>query len=446
MKLFLNFLLPIINYIVLGVSTYFFVKSSRKILRPVKSKILKIIPYVLFFNSLGIQSWIGDENPFIILPFYILVFLICYRGNSISKLVTALLFYILITPINMLIDTIFASYFDEALLGAFLKNQLTLFVKATIFIIISLILYKFIKDENIKLPKNLWYLLLGLLIGPFFVIVGFTGFGVGDLLYPSPSLKSHLFNEEGYSIIRFITLRLSFIIIPFVIISAISIFIAMVILSKQEELKEKENINNMKELYYEGIKNEQKSIRLIKHDMNNYLLTMENMLENNKVEETKEFLKSLTSSSSFNKTRQLTRNEVVNAILDIKINAIKDYNIEFDYEISVPENLEISHVDLSALLGNGLDNAIESTIKSNVKKIKFRLKVEKGLFMLKIENPIGEKPILKDNTFLSTKKNSSNHGFGLTSIREIVSKYRGNMDINMENDKFTLIIIIPLNS
>jgi sensor histidine kinase regulating citrate/malate metabolism len=66
--------------------------------------------------------------------------------------------------------------------------------------------------------------------------------------------------------------------------------------------------------------------------------------------------------------------------------------------------------------------------------------------MLKIENPIGEKPIVKENSFLSTKRNSSNHGFGLTSIREIVSKYKGNMDINMENNKFILVIIIPLNS
>lgn len=446
MKLFLNFILPIINYTVLGLATYFLVQTSLKILKPVKNKILKIIPYVLFFNSLGIQSWIGDENPFIILPFYILVFLICYKGDFLPKLVTALLFYILITPINMLIDTIFSRYLNDYFIGAFLYGQFILSIKATVFIIISLVLYRFIKDKNIKLPKNLWYLLFGLLIGPFFVIVGFTRFGVGDLLYPSSSLKSHLFNEESYSIIEFITLRLSFIIIPFVIISAISIFIAMIILSKQEELKEMENINNMKELYYEGIKKEQRSIRLIKHDMNNYLLTMENMLENNKVEETKEFLKSLTSSNGFNKTRQITRNEVINAILDIKINTMEDYNIEFDYEISTSESIEISDIDLSALLGNALDNAIEAAVKALDKKIVFRLKVEKGLFMLKIENPIGEKPIVKENSFLSTKRNSSNHGFGLTSIREIVSKYKGNMDINMENNKFILVIIIPLKS
>ena len=49
------------------------------------------------------------------------------------------------------------------------------------------------------------------------------------------------------------------------------------------------------------------------------------------------------------------------------------------------------------------------------------------------------------NTILkSTKKDVSVHGYGLKSIREIVLRYQGNMEIKTDSGAFCLFLYLPL--
>lgn len=299
---------------------------------------------------------------------------------------------------------------------------------------------------EVKLSKKLWLLLGGLSAGLFFIIIGFSNIGFGALLdiFTDITKPEYVASNYYYEVLDMLN-KIGYIIFPSVFLSTLALFAAIKVLIKHEELLEKDALENIKENYYKALQREQKTVRTIRHDMKNHLLTVQAMIGKKDYNKANDYLINLTSSSAFEKGRQISKNNTINAILDNKLDLMEEYKIEFDYRISVPEKLEISDIDLSSLLGNALDNAIEANLKADNRKIIFRLRVDKGLFMLQIKNPLGENPLEKNGTFLTTKKDKKHHGIGLSSIRETVLKYGGNISTIVENGIFELVIGIPVN-
>ena len=107
--------------------------------------------------------------------------------------------------------------------------------------------------------------------------------------------------------------------------------------------------------------------------------------------------------------------------------------------VSLPGVLPVTDTDLAALLGNALDNAIEGVQNAATKKIILRCRLDKGLLMLRVENPAGSavRPDLS-----TTKRETASHGFGLPGMREIARRYHGTLDANVEDGQFSLIVCL----
>lgn len=106
----------------------------------------------------------------------------------------------------------------------------------------------------------------------------------------------------------------------------------------------------------------------------------------------------------------------------------------------------LSVMDICSLVGNALDNAIESTLKTNsTEKRLINLRVlEKANFILfSIENYTETIPDFENGLPKTTKKDQTFHGYGLKSISYIAEKYDGTMTIDFENNWFTLNVLLP---
>ncbi len=112
-----------------------------------------------------------------------------------------------------------------------------------------------------------------------------------------------------------------------------------------------------------------------------------------------------------------------------------------DFSIVLPKSLPIADTDLCALLGNALDNAIESARRAQDRKIIVRCRVEKGLFMLQVENAVSGEvhPNLE-----TTKADKTAHGFGIAGMREIAARYGGTLDARSRAGRFELVACFPL--
>lgn len=104
-------------------------------------------------------------------------------------------------------------------------------------------------------------------------------------------------------------------------------------------------------------------------------------------------------------------------------------------------------MDICAIFGNALDNAIESVLQlpdEEQRLIHVMVCVEKGFLLIRIENYFGGTLDFENGLPLTTKRDKAYHGFGVKSIRSTVERYGGTMTVNTENGWFNLKILIPL--
>ena len=138
---------------------------------------------------------------------------------------------------------------------------------------------------------------------------------------------------------------------------------------------------------------------------------------------------------------------------------MKRCGIQLAYTIDIQKELPFDPTDICALFANALDNAAEACRKAENedKKITLESRVQKGLFCLKITNPVGGDAneikyhaskinlTTRDGSApATTKPDKASHGLGLKSMREIVLRYQGEMELKSENGTAELFLYMPL--
>ena len=132
-----------------------------------------------------------------------------------------------------------------------------------------------------------------------------------------------------------------------------------------------------------------------------------------------------------------TANAVVNGILNLKLQKMEMAQIEYEFDIHIPEQLKIQGTDLGVLLGNLLDNAIEACQEfQGEKKIRLLIEYQNSGVVIHCENPCNE----DTETLQTKKKDKINHGFGMGSIAQIVKKYDGFWEYQMKSGLFKVTV------
>ena len=165
-------------------------------------------------------------------------------------------------------------------------------------------------------------------------------------------------------------------------------------------------------------------------------------------EEFDQFLDEMEASVQIYESIVKTGNDVFDTILtekslycqkrEIKVNCVADGSqMEF-----------IDAIDLYAILGNALDNAIEAVEKfrePEKRQIDVTIHRQQNFLIMNFMNPVNEKLVYEEDEFPVTTKGDRNfHGFGLRSIFHFVKKYEGHMSVSEEDGCFSLKIMIPI--
>lgn len=106
----------------------------------------------------------------------------------------------------------------------------------------------------------------------------------------------------------------------------------------------------------------------------------------------------------------------------------------------------LSHLkesDVYSLFGNILDNAIEASrkVKGGSRVIGLSVKIVNGFVVIHEYNRYQGELKKNNNSFESTKGDSTFHGYGLKSIKNIVEKYNGQLSIKAKDHVFTMGIM-----
>lgn len=138
-------------------------------------------------------------------------------------------------------------------------------------------------------------------------------------------------------------------------------------------------------------------------------------------------------------------------VLDIILSEKMTYCLSNGIKLSVSASgADLSFMDtmnIVSLFENILDNAIEASLKiadEAMRVISFDLKNELGLINVRCDNFFEGKLIKRGETFVTTKDDVLNHGYGLKSINAIVVQYGGVIKIEILDNLFSLSVAIPV--
>jgi len=140
-----------------------------------------------------------------------------------------------------------------------------------------------------------------------------------------------------------------------------------------------------------------------------------------------------------------TENESANAIINQKHLEANQLNIEFQVDGAFHKDLTVNKIDLCSLIGNLLDNAIEAAAKAesqNLRYVKLSIRRKGNLLILVVENGYTVQPVVRDGIFLTNKRDKTNHGIGMMSLKHISEKYSGATNYSFENDHFKASVMM----
>ena len=185
-------------------------------------------------------------------------------------------------------------------------------------------------------------------------------------------------------------------------------------------------------------------LRKLRHDMNNHIGLMKNLVQTKQYDELEEYINQVYEDVGVANELVITGNKTLAVLLNAKKSLAKAKNIDFTSMIAT-QDINMKNKDICTLLGNILDNAIEAAEKSGAKKyIQLMIqKTEEGC-VISCENSLGTKPIINKDKFVSRKENSFIHGIGTENIKDIVEKYKGEINIDYDDDMFNVRVVMPV--
>ena len=214
----------------------------------------------------------------------------------------------------------------------------------------------------------------------------------------------------------------------------------------EEELKTQNQIIELQVHSQDEMNNMYQSIVSLKHDMNNHLHTISGYMQIGEYAKAQEYVGDIAGKVSRIKTFH-SGNAVVDALIGSKTALAELNGIPVDVDLVVPEGLKITDHDLTVMMGNLYDNAIDANLRfEDVDKrfINIKILYDGGNLLFMFENAAPEeKQSDRKGGWRTTKEDSSMHGFGMKNIDRIVQKYDGYCERNLNDHVFRCRIRIP---
>ena len=207
------------------------------------------------------------------------------------------------------------------------------------------------------------------------------------------------------------------------------------VLLEQVENMER-HIHDVEELYSD--------IRGLKHDMANHVMILENLFEKNAREEAVEYFNQLKERLAETETEMKSGNPVTDVILTEKKKEAGKKGIAFTCDFHYPEKTKINAFDVSVILNNAVNNAMEGACKCKTPYIKIKSYRKANAYMIEVRNNFTGEIIMDEESGVpkTTKDIEGQHGYGLTNIRKVAQKYFGDIDIAQSEFEFVLSVML----
>jgi len=183
----------------------------------------------------------------------------------------------------------------------------------------------------------------------------------------------------------------------------------------------------------------------IRHDIKDQFALLNELMREKKYDEMQHYFADINEKVHVQMDFVDCGNDLLSAICNMELTKAKEQGLEIQYKISVPKELSIEASDLTSVLSNLIDNAIEAEIRDETpsKDIEVEIKQEANYLFIYVENAFTPANHETDVLALHTSKaNRSNHGYGTKIVKALAEKNHGYVTYSVQNTTFKASVML----
>ena len=215
-------------------------------------------------------------------------------------------------------------------------------------------------------------------------------------------------------------------------------------LETQRKYSDTQRQLSLQEEQYRRISDNMETARRMRHDLRHHMVTLQGFLKNGETAKAEEYLEHYLLFVGECEIPKLCGNAIVNAVVGHYQMLAKEQNVRFSMRIAIPNEWIVKDMDLSVLLGNLLENALDAalTAQDNARFICLNMICSGKMLAITVDNGFHGAIEMEGERYLSTKTKHS--GFGLSSVRAIAEKYSGGVEFTHDEKEFHSSVMLSI--
>lgn len=407
---FISFLQSVIGFTLIS-------SSVMRFREPVKKRIMiglfvmllgiSLLSYQLYTQGI---DWANKFAILIIIVIQLSWFLICSGDRFFVSLFNFLTFVNIYVSISYISDTLAM----DANRGSFVIKRII--IRLGIYVVILPLLFKYVRPRFRRLVDALDQEWKASVLMPLMFLI----MQIIVLYYPSPYWYWHTDNWYRFIIITVYMLFLAVYYLLYIQASAIV---------EKYALEKRQLLMAQQEKLWKSELDRQKSTTTLafqqRHDMHHHNAVIIEMLQNDDTDHLKSYMKSFDESIDAHNSNSFCTNPIANSIFNIFARRAEVTGIKMTFRVSVSKEIGIDNIDLTCVLGNALENALEGCLRMSrdeEKEIIVTVKFIDNRLRVQVENTC-RTDIVFDGELPVTQKQGG--GTGIKSILYTAERYNG---------------------
>lgn len=401
-----------------------------------KSNKYLLFSYICMFLIQYLCNFIGTPN-FNLIIFFItncIICFLCYKSNILQALFNSFILSAIMLTTELCIFYLSKLSFNTNITD-YTSNDTVLFIQGAssklLYFFIAYIISKIsTKEKKVDLKFTKTSILFILPIASIVLLMGIA------------------YITENYSTNNYLYILFSVATILLMYSNIVVFWVHESIIKTQYqniELQLQQQKSEIDTEYYSILQDQYENSNILIHDIKRHLLSIKELSIDMDCKGINKYIDNLYDEYQIKYLKKYSDNKLINAIINRYVMSYKENNIDFYCDIRDIDFSFISDNNLTSILDNLLENALEASKNSAQKSIELTIKPANINFIaITIWNYCSNVPNIKNGKLITTKKNKSIHGFGIKGIERIAKEYNGNIDYSFDSETmiFTFKIIL----
>ena len=180
------------------------------------------------------------------------------------------------------------------------------------------------------------------------------------------------------------------------------------------------------------------------HDLHNHIEAIYQCLIQGDTKEAVRYCEDLRTPVRQISQTVWTGDKALDYLISSKMALAEQEQIKTKVNIEYPHNTNIRSVDLTTILGNLLDNALEAakTAPEGLRFLNLTIRRINAMLIIKVENGYGSTPVQENGKLLTSKKDKAFHGWGLKSVQTAADRYDGTIRTDYKDHVFQSVVTL----